>query len=68
MSCDCCGRFHDHGPGSAWMMVYSGVPLQPDREITRCRSCVEKHGAFQPQHGIKPEYSCGVRGDAPHRS
>lgn len=60
MNCDRCGRFHDHGPGSAWRMVYSGAPPTPDREITRCRRCVEQHGPFQPQFGIKPEYSCGI--------
>ena len=60
MNCEYCGRFHDHGPGSAWMMVYSGSPPMPDREISRCRACVEKHGPFTPQHGIKPECSCGI--------
>jgi hypothetical protein len=63
-NCDKCGRFHDHGPGSAWKMVYSGGPIpMPDREITRCKKCVEKHGPFMPQLGIKPKYSCGVVGD-----
>lgn len=58
--CDCCGRFHACEPGSAWMIVYSGVPLQPDREITRCLRCVEKYGGFAPQPGIRPEHSCGI--------
>lgn len=63
LNCDRCGRFHDFGPGCAWMLVYSGVPLQPDHEITRCRRCVEKYGAFVPQYGIKPECSCGIKED-----
>jgi hypothetical protein len=61
MNCDKCGRFHDHGPGSAWKVVYSGGPIpMPDREITRCRACVEKHGPFLPQYGIKSGHSCGL--------
>jgi hypothetical protein len=59
-NCDCCGRFHKCEPGSAWAMVYSGFPPEPDHGLTRCRRCVEKNGAFVPQHGIKPEYSCGI--------
>lgn len=59
--CDACGRFHVGGPGSAWKMIYSGGPIpEPDREITRCRSCVEKHGLFEPQSGIVPQFSCGL--------
>jgi len=60
MNCDCCGRFHDHGPGSACKMVYSGWPPTPDREITRCRACVEKYGPFNPQSNIDPKYGCGI--------
>lgn len=60
MNCDCCGRFHDHGPGSAWKVVYSGVMLEPDHEKTRCRACVEKHGPFKPDPRIKAEFSCGI--------
>lgn len=59
-NCDICGRFHDHGPGSAWKMVYSGYPPTPDREISRCRDCVKRIGSFQPQYGIRPEASCGL--------
>lgn len=62
LNCDYCGRFHDHGPGSAWKMVYSGWPPEPDREITRCRACVQKYGPFEAQHGILPECSCGIVG------
>lgn len=64
MNCDKCGRFHDHGPGSAWKVVYGGFPPTPDHELTRCRQCVERYGAFVPQHGIKPEFSCGLVRDA----
>ena len=60
MNCDRCGRFHDHGPGSAWKMIYSGYPPTPDREISRCKKCVETYGPFYPDLGIKPEYSCGL--------
>jgi hypothetical protein len=59
-NCDRCGRFHDHGPGSAWRMIFSGWPRFPDHDISRCRACVEKYGPFEPQEGIKPEYSCGI--------
>ena len=61
-NCDRCGRFHDHGAGSAWKLLYSGYPLEPDRYLSRCRRCVEKFGPFDPQHGIRPEYSCGIKG------
>jgi hypothetical protein len=57
-NCDKCGKFHDRGAGSAWKMIYSG-PM-PDREITRCKSCVDKYGSFEPQSGIRPECSCGI--------
>lgn len=59
--CDLCGRFHKCEPGSAWQMVYSlGCIPEPDHERTRCKRCVEKHGAFYPQLGIVPSYSCGI--------
>lgn len=60
LNCHTCGRFHSGGPGSAWKLVHSGHPPMPDREITRCRKCVEKVGPFVPQSGIRPECSCGV--------
>ena len=61
MNCDRCGRFHDRGPGSAWREAYSGGPVpMPDRIVTRCRACVEKHGPFDPQYGIRPDHSCGI--------
>jgi hypothetical protein len=59
-NCSTCGKFHNHGPGSAWKMVHSGYPPTPDRELSRCLKCVEKYGPFNPQSGIKPEYSCGI--------
>lgn len=59
--CETCGRFHSGGPGSAWKMVYGGAPIPtPYEERTRCRACVARIGPFVPQHGIKPEYSCGI--------
>jgi len=58
--CDLCGRFHAREPGSAWKMVYSGWPKEPDHEVTRCKSCVDKWGPMQPQDGIVPEYSAGI--------
>lgn len=42
-----------------WKMIYSGALPEPQEEIYKCAACVEKHGSFIPQHGIKPEYSCG---------
>jgi len=47
-------------PGIAWQMVYSGFPKEPDHEIFKCLFCVEKNGAFKPQLGIVPKYSCGI--------
>ena len=58
--CHDCGRFSRMGPGSAWKMVYSGFPHEPDREIMRCAPCVTKIGPFEPQIGITPESSCGM--------
>lgn len=60
MSCACCGRFFKMQPGVAWQMIYSGYPPTPDEEIYRCKPCVDKKGPFEPQIGIKPEYSCGI--------
>ena len=54
--CHDCGRFCRP---VAWKMIYSGSLPEPQEEIYRCAPCVEKHGLFEPQHGIKPEYSCG---------
>lgn len=62
--CDSCGRFHRAEKGSAWRMVYSGVPLQPDHEKTRCKQCVQRYGSFRPQAGVRPAASCGVVGEA----
>ena len=58
--CDLCGRFHKCEPGSAWKMVYSGYPPEPDHEATRCKVCVDKHGPMDAQHGILPEFSTGI--------
>lgn len=60
LNCSECGRFFRMQPGVAWKMVYGGFPLQPHGEIYRCVKCVEKHGEFSPQYGIRPEYSCGI--------
>jgi hypothetical protein len=62
MNCSSCGRFFKFQPGVAWRMVYSGAIPMPDEEIYRCVACVEKHGPFEPQCGIKPEHSCGIIG------
>ncbi len=58
--CSDCGRFAKVETGCAWKMVYSGWPLSPDRELFKCKRCTERNGQFTPQHGIKPEYSCGI--------
>jgi DNA-directed RNA polymerase subunit RPC12/RpoP len=60
MKCHDCGQWMRVITGVAWKMVYSGWPLTPDREIYRCTRCTEKLGEFHPQHGIKPEFSCGL--------
>lgn len=60
LNCECCGKFMVCKPGAAWRMIYSGHPPTPDREIFRCARCVERHGPFEPQSGIRPEASCGV--------
>ena len=57
IQCDRCGRFC---VPAEWKMVYSGYPPEPDREAFRCAECVQKHGSFEPQYGIKPIYSCGT--------
>jgi len=54
--CHDCGKFCRP---VEWKMIYSGALPEPQEEIYRCAPCVEKHGLFEPQHGIKPEYSCG---------
>ncbi len=61
MRCYSCGRFFSFKNGYAWQLVYSGWPQTPDEEIYRCNTCVGKYGEFYPQHGIKPEFSCGYR-------
>lgn len=59
-NCESCGRFMICEPGAAWAMIYSGHPPTPDREIFRCKPCVEKRGGFIPQLGIRPEASVGI--------
>lgn len=61
INCSGCGKFFDMAKPHAWKMVYGGAPIpSPDGEIYRCERCLEKLGPFEPQHGIRPEYSCGV--------
>jgi len=61
MNCYDCGKFFSFAKRHAWKMVYSGGPIPtPDREIYKCEVCLELLGPFEPQHGIKPEYSCGI--------
>ena len=55
--CHDCGRFCRP---VEWKMIYSGVLPEPQEEIYKCAPCVEKHGSFVPQAGIKPECSCGT--------
>ena len=59
MRCDCCGRFFKPTPRAMWQMIYSGVPMTPDREIYRCGVCVNRCGELQPQMGIVPQFSVG---------
>ena len=66
--CDLCGRFHKCEPGSAWKMVYSGYPPEPDHEATRCKACVDKYGPMEPQHGIRPECNTGIVRDTANAS
>lgn len=58
--CHCCGRFVRVAPGVAWKMVYGGWPPEPSEEIYKCKRCTDEEGPFTPQHGIRPECSCGV--------
>lgn len=59
-NCQTCGKFFKASDGYAWRMVYSGYPPTPDREVFRCRRCMDSLGGFEPQSGIRPECSCGV--------
>ena len=59
-NCECCGRYMRCEKGAAWMMIYSGHPPTPDREVYRCKRCVDQYGPFDPQSGIRPEASCGI--------
>lgn len=63
MNCSICGRFFRFQSGVAWKMIYSSYPPTPDHEIYRCKACVDTHGPFTPQRGIRPEASCGVVND-----
>ena len=54
--CHDCGKFCHP---VEWKMIYSGALPEPQEEIYKCAPCVEKHGSFVPQAGIKPECSCG---------
>jgi len=62
--CHDCGKFCRP---VEWQMIYSGALPEPQEEIYKCAKCVEKHGSFQPQTGIKPEHSCWrLTHNAPH--
>ncbi|QUS39589.1 hypothetical protein RPMA_12630 [Tardiphaga alba] len=62
--CDYCGRFHNSmKPGASYAMRYSGWPLCPDHEATRCVACTEKHGPLRAQHGCA-DWTAGIIGDA----
>lgn len=66
LQCSDCGRFFSGAKKHAWKMVYGGAPIAtPDREIYRCEKCLDKYGEFTPQHGIRPEYSCGLTTPTP---
>ena len=54
--CHDCGKFCRP---VEWKMIYSGALPEPQEEIYKCAACAEKRGSFVPQHGIKPEHSCG---------
>ncbi len=56
--CHDCGKFCRP---VEWQMIYSCALPEPQEEIYKCASCVEKNGSFVPQSGIKPEHSCGGR-------
>lgn len=63
--CHDCGKFCHP---VEWKMIYSGALLEPQEEIYKCAPCVEKHGSFKPQTGIKPEHSCGLLTHNEHNS
>lgn len=50
--CDRCGRFMRCDPGSSYAMRYSGWPLVPDHEDTRCLRCTESHGPLESSQGV----------------
>lgn len=56
IKCHQCGKFCIP---VEWKMIYSGIIPEPDHEIFLCKPCVEKHGSFEPDSQIKPEFSCG---------
>lgn len=56
IKCYSCGKFCTP---VEWKMSYSGYPPTPDKEIYRCKDCVNKYGSFTPQSGIIPNFSCG---------
>ena len=55
--CAICGKFCRP---VAWKMIYSGAIPMPDHEIFMCSRCYVETDGFTPQHGIKPEFSCGI--------
>lgn len=57
--CDACGRFMRCDPGSSYAMRYSGWPLEPDHEATRCVRCTEEKGPLQAQYGVA-DWTAGI--------
>lgn len=53
VKCDWCGRFMRCETGASWVMLYSGYPPTPDREVFRCKGCTEDHGPLTAQPGIR---------------
>jgi hypothetical protein len=61
--CDRCGRFHKCEPGSSYAMRFSGWPLTPDHEATRCLKCTSAFGPLEAQHGVR-DCTAGIVSEA----
>lgn len=57
--CNACGRFHKAEPGSSYAMRFSGWPLTPDHEATRCKACTLKFGPLTAQYGVA-DWTAGI--------